>query len=70
MIQTTLTWHRVEEQLPDDALTVLVAAQDGVVETGQYDSRAEAWLDEFDLPLPQNITHWADFPEHPTKSDK
>jgi hypothetical protein len=70
MIQTTLTWHRVEETVPDDNTTVLVAAQDGIVEAGQYDSQADAWLDEFDIPLPQRITHWADFPTHPTKGDK
>lgn len=57
-----IEWNKVEEALPDEEITVLVATQDGEVDI--------AFLDEGRWRFPMRggaipVTHWMDIPTHP-----
>lgn len=56
-------WIRTAERLPDDDTTVLMAMADGEVWVGYMDEGA--WRYASADPCGVEVTHWADFPEHP-----
>jgi hypothetical protein len=64
-----LEWDAVENRLPDDDITVLIATDDGEVHTGFHD--AGQWRDAATaMRVGAQVTHWADLPAHPTLAAK
>jgi hypothetical protein len=59
-------WIAVEDQLPDDELTVLIALSDGEVWTGYHDDDQWRYVSA-DLVEAGKVTHWMDFPEPPVR---
>lgn len=62
---TPTIWNRVEDQLPDDEATVLIALADGEVWTGFLDAGEWRYVSA-DL-VEARVTHWAHFPNPPTE---
>lgn len=56
-------WISVDDQLPDDELSVLIALDDGEVWTGFMD--AGDWRFVSADPVTSRVTHWLNFPEPP-----
>lgn len=63
MTDTTITWTKCSDDLPDDDIVVLLALADGEVWTGFRDGDAWRYVSA-DL-IETAVTHWADLPEHP-----
>lgn len=59
-------WIGVEEDRPDDDITVLIALSDGEVWTGFLD--AGQWRFESADPVETPVTHWMHFPPPPARS--
>lgn len=57
------TWIPVEQSLPDDDMTVLIALDDGEVWTGFLDAGQWRFVSA-DL-VEARVTHWMEFPEPP-----
>lgn len=60
-----MKWNKIENALPDDDITVLVATEDGEVDV--------AYLDEGRWRFPMHaasiaVTHWMHIPDHPENS--
>ncbi|MFO0253384.1 MAG: hypothetical protein ACK52V_04640 [Betaproteobacteria bacterium] len=60
MATSTITWHPVAEQLPDDDLLVLLSGGDAAM--GFLDG--DSWRDETAMPI-QAPAWWAYFPPGP-----
>lgn len=62
----TVRWVPCVQELPDDALTVLMHAPnwDEPVLAGFYDSESATWR-EVDTSRVCGVTHWANMPEAP-----
>lgn len=58
-------WHNAKLSLPDDETTVLVCMEDGEVWTGFRD--AGVWRYVSAELVETTVTHWAEFPEPPTR---
>lgn len=59
-----IQWHRVEDGMPDDDESVLLACDDGEVQVGFHEARV--WHDLDAMPIEYcAITHWAQIPAHP-----
>lgn len=62
-------WIHVDELLPDDGMTVLIAMSDREVWTGYLD--AGQWRYVSGDPIEsERITHWMDLPCHPLELEK
>lgn len=62
-------WISVDERLPDDDQTVLIAMDDGEVWTGFHD--ADKWRYVSGDPITYaHITHWMELPAHPLELEK
>jgi hypothetical protein len=59
-----MTWIPVEESLPDDEITVLIALSDGDVWFGNIE--AGTWWYQGGISTRSvDVTHWMHLPEHP-----
>lgn len=65
-ITSTITWHAVEEELPDADSLVIIADADGDVCLGFLDG--DVWRYPHAERCIDPVTHWADVPAHPTLS--
>lgn len=67
MTADTINWKRVEDEMPDADVTVLIHAPDGGerVWLGWYDSEDACWR-EVGASEVEGVTHWADVPKGPT----
>ncbi|MFZ4539272.1 DUF551 domain-containing protein [Propionivibrio sp.] len=59
-----MEWIDVNQALPDDDQTVLVAMDDGEVWTGYQDAGDWRYVSA-DLIASAKVTHWMDFPQPP-----
>lgn len=66
-----IEWIPVEEEMPDDGMTVMIATKDGIYEgaeglwLGYYDSEAGRWVDvngEY-----ATVIAWAEMPHGPKR---
>lgn len=68
-IVSTVTWHPAEEP-PDHDKDILLAYRDGDVRTwpGYYNPEESCFVSADGGTLdPGEVTHWAEFPDHPEK---
>ena len=61
---TALSWHRVEERLPDDSRDVIIFTASGIVGDGSFiRPNWYQWYSGGGLPV--DVTHWMPLPEPP-----
>lgn len=63
-LTSKITWHDADTTQPDDEALVLLADSDGEVHAGFMD--AGNWYYDSGGSCVDPITHWAEFPAHPT----
>lgn len=61
-LTATIQWVTVEQELPDDEITVLMADKEGEIWMGCH--LDNLWFS--DVYKVEGVTHWAHLPEHPT----
>ena len=59
-------WRKPEEALPDPDIEVMVATDNGEVLPAFHDD--ECWRDLTAMPISAQVTHWTDYPKHPTEA--
>lgn len=65
-----IEWFKVDEQMPDAWITVLMSAADGSEpDKGHYDDVFRWWVvkDEGLVPSRYTPTYWAEWPKGPTQ---
>ena len=61
-ITETIKWISVDDEMPDDEMTVLIAG-DELVWIAYHD--AGDWIFDNGSKCTQRVTHWAEMPEGP-----
>lgn len=61
-----IQWIKPEEQMPDDCETVLLATDDGDLDSGFYLSEANEWSWQTGHRIDETVLSWAKLPEPPT----
>jgi hypothetical protein len=72
MITETIAWKSVDDEMPDDAIDVLVFGKmansddNAFVWPGWFDSSDDCWRNSHSAEL-ESVTHWADMPAGPNR---